>query len=118
MAAAHPFDPVSPGEIRLAVKVLEAAFPGIPLRYKKIDYQEPIKSEVIPYIEAERLGKPLPPLPTRLLLALFHRLDTGACCKVVINAGTSSIVYAKELPKGVQVSSIQSDEKRLINWLI
>ena len=104
MAASHPFDPISAGEIKLAVKVLEAAFPGIPLRYKKIDFQEPIKNEVVPYIEAERLGKPLPPKPARLLLTLFHRLDTGVFYKAVINAGTSSIIYAKELPKEVQVS--------------
>ena len=104
MAASHPFDPISAGEIKLAVKILEAAFPGIPLRYKKIDYQEPIKEEVIPYLEAERLGNPLPPKPTRLLLTLFHRLDNGAFYKVVINAGTNAIVYAKELPKDVQVS--------------
>lgn len=104
VAGLHPFDPITPGEIQLAVKILEAAFPGVPLRYKKIDLQEPIKKDVIPYIEAERLGKPLPPKPARLLLTLFHRLDTGVFYKAVLNAGTKSIVYAKELPKEVQVS--------------
>lgn len=99
----HPFDPINPAEIVLATKLVEAAFPGVKLRYKKIDIQEPIKSEVIPYIEAERLGKPLPPKPTRLLQVLFHRLDTGAFLKALLNAGTRSIVFAKELPKDVQV---------------
>lgn len=103
MASLHPFDPITPGEISLATKILHGAFPGVSLRYKKIDMQEPIKAEVIPYIEAERLGKPLPRKPTRLLQVLFHRLDTGAFFKALLNADAKSIVYAKELPKEIQV---------------
>lgn len=102
----HPFDPITPGEIQLAVRILEAAFPGVPLRYKRIDAQEPIKKDLIPYIEAERLRQPLPPKPARILLAYFNRLDNGAFYKTLVNADTRSIVYAKELPKEVQVSLI------------
>jgi primary-amine oxidase len=101
----HPFDPLSAPEIELAVKILQAAFPDIPLRYKRIDVQEPLKKDVIPYIEAERLGtQPLPAKPARLLQALFHRLDNGAFFKALLNVDTRSIVYAKQLPKDVQVS--------------
>ncbi|KAL4876380.1 copper amine oxidase [Aspergillus karnatakaensis] len=102
MTTLHPFDPITPGEITLATKVLQAAFPGVKLRYKKIDIQEPIKAEVVPYIEAERLGKPLPTKPTRLLQVLFHRLDTGAFHKALLNAATKTIIDIKELPKEVQ----------------
>ncbi|OJJ50350.1 hypothetical protein ASPZODRAFT_13434 [Penicilliopsis zonata CBS 506.65] len=102
MTVLHPFDPITPGEITLAVQVLEAAFPGVPLRYKRIDVNEPIKKDVIPYIEAERLGKPLPAKPARLLQALFHRRDTGAFYKALLNAETRKVIYAKELPKAVQ----------------
>ncbi|OJJ94777.1 hypothetical protein ASPACDRAFT_82411 [Aspergillus aculeatus ATCC 16872] len=112
----HPFDPINPAEIVLATKLVEAAFPGVKLRYKKIDIQEPIKSEVVPYIEAERLGKPLPPKPTRLLQVLFHRLDTGAFLKALLNAGTRSIVFAKELPKDVQ-APVDADELEEIERL-
>lgn len=99
----HPFDPISPDEIKLAVHILEATFPGITLRYKRIDLNEPIKKDVLPYIEAERLRRPLPPTPARLIYTLFHRLDTGAFYKAVLNADKRSIVYAKELPREVQV---------------
>jgi primary-amine oxidase len=99
----HPFDPVRPEEIRLGVRILEAAFPGVPLRYNRIDIHEPIKQDVIPYIEAERQGKPLPPRPARLLYSYFNRLDTGVCLKALMNADTRSLIYAKELPEGVQV---------------
>ncbi|KAL4905593.1 hypothetical protein BDW74DRAFT_185119 [Aspergillus multicolor] len=109
MTNLHTFDPVTPGEITLATKILSSAFPNVPLRYKKIDLQEPIKAEVIPYIEAERLGQPLPRKPTRLLQVLFHRMDTGAFFKGLLNADTKSVVYAKELPKEIQ-GPVDTDE--------
>jgi primary-amine oxidase len=100
----HPFDPITPEEIKLAVRILEATFPSVELRYKRIDVNEPIKKDAIAYIEAERLRRPLPPPPARLLYVLFHRLDTGAFYKAILNADKRTIVYAKELPKEVQVS--------------
>ncbi|KAL4990682.1 copper amine oxidase [Aspergillus falconensis] len=109
MTTLHPFDPITPGEITLATKILQAAFPGVALRYKKIDLKEPIKAEVIPYIEAERLGRPLPRKPTRLLLVLFHRMDTGAFFKGLLNADSKSVVYAKELPREIQ-GPVDTDE--------
>lgn len=99
----HPFDPITPEEINLAVRILEATFPGVPLRYKRIDVNEPIKKDVLPYIEAERLRRPLPQPPARLIYTLFHRLDSGAFYKAVLNADKGIIVFAKELPREVQV---------------
>lgn len=107
MSGLHPFDPITPGEIQLATKLLQAALPGVDLRYKRIDLQEPIKKDVVPYIEAERLGKPLPPKPARLLVALFHRLDTGAFCKALLNASTRAVVSLNEMPKDIQVCYFQ-----------
>lgn len=105
MASLHPFDPITPGEIQLAVRLLESTFPGVKLRYKRIDLQEPVKHEVIPYLEAERRGEPRPRKPARLLMVMFHRLDNGSFYKALVNADTKSIVTAKELPKGIQVCS-------------
>lgn len=103
--APHPFDPVAPAELRLAVKVLENAFPGVPLRYKVIEVQEPIKKDVVPYIEAERLCVSLPRKPARVLMALFHRMDTKSFMKALINIDTKVLLHAKEIPKDIQVSS-------------
>ncbi|KAJ6131339.1 Copper amine oxidase N2-terminal [Penicillium sp. IBT 18751x] len=116
MASLHPFDPITAGEIRLAVRILEAAFPGVKLRYKRIDLQEPTKHEVVPYLEAERRGEPRPPKPARLLMALFHRLDNGSFHKALLNADTKSIVSAKELPKEVQ-GPVDVDEMMEIEQL-
>ncbi|KAK2744824.1 hypothetical protein FQN57_004148 [Myotisia sp. PD_48] len=94
----HPFDPLTPTELRLAVKILEASFPAIPLRYKVIEVQEPIKRDVVPYIEAERLGISPPKKPARILTALFHRMDTKLFMKALINADTKVLLQVKELP--------------------
>jgi primary-amine oxidase len=115
LAQLHPFDPLTPSEIQLAVKILEATFPGVKLRYKRIDVQEPLKKDVIPYIEAERLGQSLPPRPARVLHTLFHRLDNGAFYKALINADTKSVIYAKEMPKHVQVCIPRRDNHR-VSW--
>lgn len=60
MSHHHPFDPIRPEEISLATAILKASLPGVNLRFKVIDVKEPIKKDVIPYIEAERTGQPLP----------------------------------------------------------
>lgn len=99
----HPFDPITPHEIRLVARILEAAFPGVALRYNRIDLHEPIKNDVVPYIEAERLRKPLPPRPARLLYSYFHRQDNGACYKSLVNADSKTVVSTKAIPEGVQV---------------
>lgn len=99
----HPFDPIRPDEVSLAAEILQASFPGVSLRFKVIDAQEPIKKDVVPYLEAERLGTPLPAKPARIIQSLFHRLDTKAFLKALINLDTQAVVAVKELPKGVQV---------------
>ena len=102
----HPFDPLTPVEIKLSVSILEKALPGVPLRYKRIDVLEPIKKDAVPYLDAERLGSPLPRKPARLLFSYFHRTDTGGFFKAVLNVGTMKPVYIKELPKDIQVRAL------------
>ncbi|KAH6975115.1 amine oxidase [Ilyonectria sp. MPI-CAGE-AT-0026] len=102
LATIHPFDPLTPGEIKLAVSILENALPGAPLRYKRIDILEPIKKDAVPYLDAERQGSPLPKKPARLLFCYFHRKDTGGFFKAVVDVGAMKPVYIKELPKDIQ----------------
>ncbi|KAL7922842.1 copper amine oxidase [Trichoderma austrokoningii] len=98
----HPFDPIRPEEISLATDILKASFPGVDLRFKVIDIKEPSKKDVIPYIEAERTGQPLPPPPPRLLFSYLHRLDTRAFLKAVINVDTKAVISLTELPSHIQ----------------
>lgn len=99
----HPFDPLTPEEIQLGAAILQRALPGAPLRFKRIDVLEPIKKDVVPYLEAERRGTVLSAKPPRLLFSYFHRMDTLGFFKAVLNADTKQPVYIKELPKDVQV---------------
>ena len=71
--ALHPFDPITPNEIRRATATLRRHFPGVQLRFKVIDLQEPRKAEVLAFLEAERLKESSGPRPTRRIHALFHR---------------------------------------------
>ena len=98
----HPFDPLQPQEIEAAVRLLRASFPDVSLRFKTLDIQEPIKNDVIAYIEAERTGKPLPDPPARIAYCLFHRLDNHAFLKGLINLHTGEVISLKELPKTLQ----------------
>ncbi|OAA60381.1 copper amine oxidase [Niveomyces insectorum RCEF 264] len=102
MAVPHPFDPISPGEIELAVRLLNAQNSGTRLRFKRIDVREPIKKSTIPYLEAERLKQPLPRAPPRYLFALYHRLDNHLFFKATIDAGARRVVENLELPQGIQ----------------
>lgn len=85
MPSPHSFDLITAGETQLGVQILQKTITNVPLRYKRVDIQEPIKKEVVPYIEAERLSRPLPAKPSRLLYAPFHRLDDGSFYKALLN---------------------------------
>ena len=100
--AVHPFDPITPEEIKASIAILRNAFPDSDLRFKVVDLQEPVKQDVIPYIEAERLGQPLPTPPARLVHALFHKTKTGAFMKALVEPSAGKVIFAKELPKDVQ----------------
>ncbi|KAH8703620.1 copper amine oxidase [Talaromyces proteolyticus] len=98
----HPFDPISPEEMRAAVGILKDKFKGIRLRFNLIDVNEPIKEEAIPYVEAERLHQELPVAPTRLIQCLFHRVDTYVFMKAMVNVEERRVDWVKEMPKHVQ----------------
>ncbi|RFU34157.1 hypothetical protein B7463_g2143, partial [Scytalidium lignicola] len=98
----HPFDPITPNEITRSVNILRAAFPSVNLRFKLIDVREPTKGTLIPFLEAERLGQKLPPTPSRVIQALFHRLDNGDFLKALLDIKNGQIAMLKTLPKEVQ----------------
>ncbi|KAL7785640.1 copper amine oxidase [Trichoderma ceciliae] len=98
----HPFDPIRADEITLAADILKAALPDTSLRFKVIEVQEPVKKDVIPYLEAERTGQPLPPPPPRLVFSYLHRLDTHAFLKAVVNLDSKTVTSLEQLPGHIQ----------------
>ncbi|CAI6091501.1 unnamed protein product [Clonostachys chloroleuca] len=70
--------------------------------FKAVDIQEPREADVIPFIGAERTGAPLPTPPPRIAYVLFHRLNTGAFIKGLVNLISGVAISLKELPAEVQ----------------
>jgi primary-amine oxidase len=57
----HPLGPLTPDEIRQTSSIVAQSWPqGTQFRFKSIKLREPTKTELIPYLEAERAGKELP----------------------------------------------------------
>lgn len=98
MTVPHPLDPVTPADLRLAVKILCDFFHGIRLRFKFIDIYECPKNELIPFLECERLGNPLPPPPNRRARVYFHKHTAYVFEKAIVNLTTGEVELAQALP--------------------
>lgn len=51
---------------------MKNTFPKLKLVFRVITLSEPAKKDLIPYLDAERLGKPLPDTPPRLAHVQFY----------------------------------------------
>ena len=94
----HPLDPITPAELARAVQILRDHFHGARLRFKFVDLFECPKKDVIPYLECERLGKPLPRLPDRRARVYFHKHIAGVFQKAVVNITTKQVEQLELLP--------------------
>ena len=94
----HPLDPITVSELSSTVQILRAHFNGQRLRFKFIDLLECSKTDVTPYLEAERLGQPLPRAPERRTKVYFHRIRTEVFQKAIVNVTTGAVESLKELP--------------------
>ncbi|KAI9369682.1 copper amine oxidase [Aspergillus egyptiacus] len=65
-ASVHPFDPLTPGEISKAAAIVCAHFPGQTPAFRFITLKEPLKSEMLPFLEKEHLGLPATTRPARI----------------------------------------------------
>lgn len=58
-------------EIKSVANIVRAEYHSSRVYFKSIDLAEPVKSEFIPYLEAERLNQPLPAAPARRTNVIF-----------------------------------------------
>ncbi|KAL1838219.1 hypothetical protein VTK73DRAFT_4427 [Phialemonium thermophilum] len=62
----HPLGSLTAEEIRQSSRLIVQRWPeGTPLQFKSIKLQEPAKKELVPYLAAERAGKPVPAMDRR-----------------------------------------------------
>ncbi|KAI8648977.1 Amine oxidase [Fusarium keratoplasticum] len=81
----HPLDPSTPSRRRDRVITLD----------------EPRKQDLIPYLEAKRLGDLLPTPPNRKAYAYFHTLGDQKFHRGIVNITTNSI-EVNQILKGIQ----------------
>ncbi len=72
--ASHPLAPLSASEIANAASIVKASWPAhTDLHFKVITLQEPPKAEVLPYLEAEHAGNPLPRVSRKAFVNYYIR---------------------------------------------
>lgn len=111
----HPLDSLKPEEIRTAVAILKKKYGAINLRFKTASIREPPKSELVPYLDAERAGKTTPPRPARIVSISYHTQDIQAFTEAHIDVGQKKIVSIERLD-GVQ-GPIDFDEYKAVEKL-
>ncbi|KAK6373511.1 hypothetical protein LTS17_008003 [Exophiala oligosperma] len=93
----HPLDPMRPEEIWLASQILRKARPGEQVVFRIINLQEPSKSMLLPYLEAEHLRQTLPQRPCREAMVQFFSGTSEHFYEVVVDLERASIVSEKDL---------------------
>jgi len=70
----HPLCPLTASEISTTASLVKSVWPSnIDLRFKAITLDEPLKKELVPYLEAEHSGAPLPQIPRKAFVAYYIR---------------------------------------------
>ena len=99
----HPLAPLTADEINIAATLVHRLWPsGIELQYKTVTLQEPLKAEVLLFLEAEHGRGPLPsirrkafvnyyirntvclywnPVPESMLILLNTESCSRSCCE-------------------------------------
>lgn len=70
----HPLAPLSTSELTSAASILKASWPArTDLHFKVVTLEEPPKSEVLQYLDAEHNNKPLPSIPRKAFVNYYIR---------------------------------------------
>lgn len=70
----HPLAPLSAAELAAAAAIIKASWPAhTNLHFKVVTLEEPPKSEVLAYLDAEHNKQPLPSISRRAFLNYYIR---------------------------------------------
>jgi len=75
MAQSHPLCPLTATEIKESARLIRGKYPAkTDIHFKVITLQEPVKAELVPFLEAEHATKrPLPRLERKAFIAYYIR---------------------------------------------
>ncbi|KAL2428561.1 Copper amine oxidase 1 [Exophiala dermatitidis] len=87
----HPLCPLTASEITTTANLLRSVWPAnIDLRFKVITLDEPPKKQMIPYLEAEHSGRPLPQIPRKAFVSYYIR-NTDRFHEAVVNLSAGRV---------------------------
>jgi len=87
----HPLAPIDAREIKQAAASVRSQWPAdTDLHFKSISLQEPAKTEVVPYLEAQIAGQSLPKIDRRVTVTYYIR-KTNKFHEAVINLSTGTV---------------------------
>lgn len=105
----HPLDPLTPDEITTVAKILRAVYPpNSPIHFKAVTLDEPAKSLVVPYLEAEHRGSPLPIVP-RSAYVLYVMQNTHKTFEAIVDFSTGKLVSNAEIPADCHAAADTSE---------
>lgn len=94
----HPLEQLTPNELKSVVKVIKDHHKGQMIHFKQVAFEEPPKSVLAPWLEAERAGNKLPDLP-RIAYAIYYVLNEGHGEEMWVDVNTLKITKFNSLPK-------------------
>ena len=74
----HPLGPLTGDEIIQASDLVKKCWGETALQFKVITLQEPVKTELIPYLAAERAGETTPHIDRRAFVVYYFRGTVGS----------------------------------------
>lgn len=97
--APHPLDSLTIAELEKAVAILKNEYAGQLLHIKTVEREEPPKEVLVPFLDAEKAGRPIAP-PPRICHAIYYVLNEKRAAELWINLNTAKVLDKKFLPKG------------------
>ena len=94
----HPLDPATAEEIEKATALVKAAFGDVLLHFKAAGLDEPPKTLLVEYLDAEHAGRPRPALP-RNIFVMWYIKRTPRLFEAIVDVTNGTIANQTELPR-------------------
>lgn len=96
----HPLCPLTAAEISTTADLLRSVWPSnVDLRFKVITLDEPEKKSMIPYLEAEHSGAPLPQIPRKSFVSYYIRntVSTNSLIILLRTRGLNCLTHSDRI---------------------
>lgn len=99
--AVHPLSPLTASEIVRAADFIRNRYPSsIKLQFKAVTLEEPEKSRLVPYLDAEHGGCRLPSIDRKAFVSYYIRNTVSPLDAIVYSCVISNLALAKRVCLG------------------